>query len=549
MDRRGFVGAAVAGGAGAVVLGAPGCVPDDHPGSSTAGAAHGSAADGSPPLFELDEATVADLQAAMESGERTARSIAQLYLERIESLDGQGPELRSVIETNPDALEIAAQLDEERRTRGPRGPLHGIPVALKDNIDTHDRTTTTAGSLALEGSVPPRDSFVAQRLREAGAVILAKANMSEWAYFRGERATGGWSARGGQCKNPYALDRNPCGSSSGSGAAASANLAALTIGTETGGSIMCPSSTNGIVGIKPTVGLWSRSGIIPISHSQDTAGPMCRTLRDAALLLGALAGEDSRDPATAASQGRAHVDYAVFLDPEGLRGARIGVVRSFGGFSPDVLALFEDALDAMRAGGATLVDPADLPTAAWNDALPLMLLEYEFKANLNAYLTALGPDAPVKSLAEVIAFNEANAEREMPFFGQERLVASQARGPLTDPEYQNAVRTVQQRTREDGIDAVMDRHGLDALVAPTRGEAWLTDHILGDRLEGGSSAGPAAIAGYPDITVPMGFVSGLPVGVSFFGRAWSEPTLLRIAYGYEQATRHRTPPTFAPTLG
>lgn len=549
MDRRGFVGAAVAGGAGAVVMGAPGCVPDDQPGSSTAGAAPGLAADDPPPPFELDEVTVADLQAAMGSGERTARSIVQLYLERIEALDGQGPELRSVIETNPDALEIAAQLDEERRTRGPRGPLHGIPVALKDNIDTRDRTTTTAGSLALEGSVPPRDSFVAQQLREAGAVILAKANMSEWAYFRGERATSGWSARGGQCKNPYALDRNPCGSSSGSAAAASANLAALTIGTETGGSIMCPSSTNGIVGIKPTVGLWSRSGIIPISHSQDTAGPMCRTLRDAALLLGALAGEDPRDPATAASQGRAHVDYAAFLDPEGLRGARIGVVRSFGGFSPDVLALFEDALDATRAGGAILVDPADLPTAAWNDALPLTLLEYEFKANLNAYLTALGPDAPVKSLAEVIAFNEANAEREMPFFGQERLVASQARGPLTDPEYQNAVRTVQQRTREDGIDAVMDRHGLDALVAPTRGEAWLTDHILGDRLEGGSSAGPAAIAGYPDVTVPMGFVSGLPVGVSFFGRAWSEPTLLRIAYGYEQATRHRTPPTFAPTLG
>ena len=549
MDRRGFVGAAVAGGAGAVVMGAPGCVPDDQPGGSTAGAAPGLAADDPPPPFELDEATVADLQAAMGSGERTARSIVQLYLERIEALDGQGPELRSVIETNPDALEIAAQLDEERRTRGPRGPLHGIPVALKDNIDTRDRTTTTAGSLALEGSVPPRDSFVAQQLREAGAVILAKANMSEWAYFRGERATSGWSARGGQCKNPYALDRNPCGSSSGSAAAASANLAALTIGTETGGSIMCPSSTNGIVGIKPTVGLWSRSGIIPISHSQDTAGPMCRTLRDAALLLGALAGEDPRDPATAASQGRAHVDYAAFLDPEGLRGARIGVVRSFGGFSPDVLALFEDALDAMRAGGAILVDPADLPTAAWSDALPLTLLEYEFKANLNAYLTALGPDAPVKSLAEVIAFNEANAEREMPFFGQERLVASQARGPLTDPEYQNAVRTVQQRTREDGIDAVMDRHGLDALAAPTRGEAWLTDHILGDRLEGGSSAGPAAIAGYPDVTVPMGFVSGLPVGVSFFGRAWSEPTLLRIAYGYEQATRHRTPPTFAPTLG
>ena len=548
MDRRGFVGAAVAGGTGAVVLGASGCVPDDQPGRLAGGAAPDLAAEGAPP-FELDEVTVADLQAAMESGERTARSIAQLYLERIEALDGQGPELRSVIETNPDALEIAARLDEERRARGPRGPLHGIPVALKDNIDTHDRTTTTAGSLALEGSVPPRDSFVAQRLREAGAVILAKANMSEWAYFRGERATSGWSARGGQCKNPYALDRNPCGSSSGSGAAASANLAAQTIGTETGGSIMCPSSTNGIVGIKPTVGLWSRSGIIPISHSQDTAGPMCRTLRDAALLLGPLTGEDPRDPATAASRGRAHDDYAMFLDPDGLRGARIGVARSFGGFSPDVLALFQDALDAMQSAGAILVDPADLPTAAWNDALPLTLLEYEFKANLNAYLAALGPDAPVKSLAEVIAFNEANTEREMPFFGQERLVASEARGPLTDPEYLHAVRTVQQRTRQDGIDAVMNRHGLDALVAPTRGEAWLTDHILGDRLEGGSSAGPAAIAGYPDITVPMGFVSGLPVGVSFFGRAWSEPVLLRIAYGYEQATRHRTPPAFAPTLG
>ena len=409
--------------------------------------------------------------------------------------------------------------------------------------------TTTAGSLALEGSIPPQDSFVAQRLREAGAIILAKLNMSEWAYFRGERATSGWSARGGQCRMPYALDRNPCGSSSGSGVAASANLSALTVGTETGGSIMCPSSTNGIVGIKPTVGLWSRSGIIPISHSQDTAGPMCRTVADAAILLGPVTGVDPRDPATAASEGNAHLDYAQFLDSGGLQGARIGVARSFPGFSPDVLALFDEAVQAMREAGAVVVDPANLPNAAWNDELPLLVLEYEFKANMNAYLASLGPDAPVKTLAEIIDFNERNAELEMPHFGQERLIASEARGPLTDPAYLDAVRTIQRGNREDGIDALMDEHGLDAIVAPTRGAAWKTDHILGDSLGGGSSAGPAAIAGYPDITVPMGFVSGLPVGVSFFGRRWSEPTLIRIAYAYEQATNHRTPPGFAETLG
>ncbi len=485
----------------------------------------------------------------METGEQSARSIAELYLDRIAALNAQGPELRAVIETNPEALEIADRLDEERRREGPRGPLHGIPVALKDNIDTHDRMTTTAGSLALEGSVPLQDSFIAERLRAAGAVILAKLNMSEWAYFRGERATSGWSARGGQCRNPYALDRNPCGSSSGSGVAAAANLSALTIGTETGGSIMCPSSINGIVGIKPTVGLWSRSGIIPISSSQDTAGPMCRTVRDAAILLGPLAGVDARDPATAASAGNAHADYAQFLDAGGLRGARIGVARSFGGFSPDEMALFEDAIQAMREAGATLVDPANLPPAAWNDAQPLIVLEYEFKATMNAYLASLGPAAPVKTLAEIIAFNERNAERTMPHFGQERLIASEARGPLTDSLYLEAVESIQRGAREEGIDAVMNEHDLDAIVAPTRSVAWKTDHIVGDRLTGGSSAGPAAIAGYPDISVPMGRVSGLPVGVSFFGRRWSEPVLLRLAYGFEQATGHRAPPTFAPTLG
>lgn len=543
VDRRRFIGTMAAGSAG-LALGASGCAPDE-PG---AGASGGGQADAVAP-FELDEVTVSELQASMESGERSARSITEAYLARIEALDGQGPELRAILETNPDALALADELDAERRAGTVRGPLHGIPVAIKDNIDTADGMTTTAGSLALEGSIPPQDSFLAERLRAAGAIILAKANLSEWAYFRGYRATSGWSARGGQCRNPYALNRNPCGSSSGSGVAVSANLVPLTIGTETGGSIMCPSSINGVVGIKPTVGLWSRSGVIPISHSQDTAGPMARTVRDAAVLLGPLTGVDARDDATAASAGNAHTDYTQFLDPDGLRGARIGVARSFTGFDPRIVTLFDEALDAMRAAGAVVIDPTNLDASAWNDPLSLVLLEYEFKADLNAYLAALGPDAPVRTLADVIAFNEANADREMPHFGQERMHDAQARGPLTDPEYLNARATIQRNNREDGIDRLMNEHRLDAIVAPTMDLAWPTDHIKGDRLEGGSSAGPAAIAGYPDISVPMGFVKGLPVGISFFGRAWSEPTLLRVAYAYEQATNHRRPPTFAATLG
>ena len=540
MDRRTFIGTTAAGSAGLAMTSA--CAPpaSDSPGGQAAGEI---------PPFEFDEVTVDDLQRMMESGEHTARSITQAYIDRIEAMDRQGPELRSMIEINPDALEIADELDAERRAGGPRGPLHGIPVALKDNLDTHDRMTTTAGSLALEGSIPPRDSFVAERLRAGGAILLGKANMSEWAYFRGERATSGWSARGGQCVNPYALNRNPCGSSSGSGVAASANLCALTVGTETGGSIMCPSSSNGIVGIKPTVGLWSRSGIIPISHSQDTAGPMTRTVRDAAILLGGAVGVDPRDEATSRSDGNFHTDYTQFLDSAGLEGARIGVARSFTGFDPRVMALFDDAVQAMRDAGAVIVDPANLPVANWRDELPLIVLEYEFKTDLNAYLATLGPDAPVRTLAEIIEFNEQNAELEMPFFGQQRMIASQARGPLTDEVYLNAVRTIQRGNREEGIDALMNEHELDAIVAPTRDLPWTTDHIKGDRLDGGSSAGPAAIAGYPDISVPMGFVSGLPAGVSFFGRAWSEPVLIRIAYAFEQATQHRRAPTFAPTLG
>lgn len=541
MDRRGFITTGAAGVAG-VTLATTGCAPgtrDVPPGGS------GSAV---VPPFELDEVTVAELQRSMEAGERTARSITRLYLDRIEALDRRGPELRSIIETNPDALAIADELDAERRDTGPRGPLHGIPIALKDNIDTRDGMTTTAGSLALEGSIPAQDSFVAQKLKEAGAIILAKANMSEWAYFRGFRASSGWSARGGQCRNPYALDRNPCGSSSGSGVAVSANLAALTVGTETGGSIMCPSSINGVVGIKPTVGLWSRSGVIPISHSQDTAGPMARTVADAATLLGAATGVDPRDVATDASEGNAYTDYTQFLDADGLRGARIGVARSFTGFDPRIVELFEQAIANMADAGAVIVDPANLDASAWNDPLSLVLLQYEFKADLNAYLEGLGPDAPVHSLAEVIAFNERNADREMPFFGQQMMIASQERGPLTDEAYLTAKRTLQRNNR-DGIDNLMAAHALDAIVAPTMDLPWPTDHIKGDRLEGGSSAGPAAIAGYPDISVPMGFVRGLPVGISFFGSAWSERTLLRVAYSYEQATQERRPPTFAPTLG
>ena len=540
MNRRAFLQTTAAGGAGLTANLA--CAPPGAESPSDTGA------QGAIPPFEFDEITADDLQGMMESGEHTARSITEAYLGRLDAMDRRGPELRSMIEINPDALEIADELDAERQANGPRGPLHGIPVALKDNLDTHDRMTTTAGSLALEGSIPPQDSFVAERLRAAGAILLGKLNMSEWAYFRGERATSGWSARGGQCKNPYALDRNPCGSSSGSGTAASANLCALTVGTETGGSIMCPSSSNGIVGIKPTVGLWSRSGIIPISHSQDTAGPMTRTVRDAAILLGGAVGVDPRDEATSRSEGNFHTDYAQFCDPAGLAGARIGVARSFTGFDPRVTALFDDAIQAMRDAGAVVVDPANLPDAAWNDELPLLLLEYEFKADLNAYLATLGPDVRVKTLADIIEFNEQNAELEMPHFGQERMIASQARGPLTDEAYLNAKRTIQRANREDGIDALMDEHQLDAIVAPTRDLPWVTDHIKGDRLDGGSSAGPAAIAGYPDISVPMGFVSGLPAGVSFFGRAWSEPVLIRIAYAYEQATQQRRAPTFAPTL-
>jgi amidase len=497
---------------------------------------------------DLNEATLDDLQERMAGGRLTARALVTRSLARIEALDRKGPRLASVIETNPDAVAIAEALDEERRAKGARGPLHGIPVLLKDNVDTADRMTTSAGSLALEGSVPERDATIATRLRAAGAVLLGKANMSEWANFRSTRSSSGWSARGGQCRNPYALDRNPCGSSSGSGVAVSANLCPVAVGTETDGSIVCPSTTNGIVGLKPTVGLVSRAGVIPISASQDTAGPMARGVADAALLLGALAGEDPRDQATRASRGQAQADYTRLLDPRGLRGARLGVARKLGGFNPEVDALFDEAVAALKREGAEVVDPADIPHLREYDEAEYEVLLFEFKAGLNAYLAGLGPQARVRTLAEVIAFNERERAREMPFFGQEIALAAQQKGGLDAPAYREALARCRRLARDEGLDAVLRQHRLDALVAPTGGPAWLTDPVNGDHYTGGGASTPAAVAGYPHLTVPMGFVRGLPIGLSFLGAAWSEPTLLRLGYAYEQATRQRRPPRFLPTL-
>jgi amidase len=505
------------------------------------------------PSFEFDEVTVADLQRGMAGGELTARRLAEAYLARIAALDRQGPELRSVIETNPDALAIADSLDAERRAKGPRGPLHGVPVLVKDNVDTADRMTTTAGSLVLEGSTPPRDAHVAVRLREAGAVILGKANLSEWANFRSTRSVSGWSARGGQCRNPYALDRNPCGSSSGSGVAVSANLAPLAVGTETDGSIVCPATNCGIVGIKPTVGLVSRAGVIPISHTQDTAGPMTRTVADAAALLTALAGVDPRDPATASGKGRAadpgssaRTSYMEALDADGLRGARIGVARNLAGFHPDTDRVFDEAVAELKRRGAVVVDPAEVPNVKELGDPELEVMLFEFKAGLEAYFASLGPKAPVKTFADAIAFNERNREREMPYFGQEIFLKAADKGPLTTPAYRDALEKCGRLSRKEGLDAVLDQHRLDALVAPTGAPAWVIDAVSGDHFVGGNST-PAAVSGYPAISVPMGFVFGLPVGLSFIGRAWSEAVLIRLAFAFEQATKHRRPPRFLRT--
>ena len=494
--------------------------------------------------FELDEITIAKLQDGMNAGRFSAHSLVRKYLARIKAIDAAGPSLHCVIEVNPDALAIATELDRERKAKGPRGPLHGVPVLIKDNIDTADRMATTAGSLALIGTTPTRDAFLVDRLRAAGAVILGKSNLSEWANIRSIRSTSGWSARGGLTRNPYALDRNTSGSSSGSAAAVAANLCVVAVGTETDGSIVSPSSINGIVGIKPTVGLVSRIGIVPISRTQDTAGPMARTVRDASILLGALAGADADDQATAASSGRIPTDYTQYLDPKALQGARIGVARNYFGFHDGVDAVMSNALNVMRKLGATLVDPADLPNMDKLDEPELVVLLYELKADLNAYLARRASNANVHSLKEVIEFNERNRVREMPFFGQDLFVKAAAKGPLTDREYLDALAACRRLARTEGIDAVMTTHNLDAFVAPTGSPAWLTDLLLGDHVTGGSSSA-AAVAGYPSITVPAGFVSELPVGISFFGRAWSEPTLIGYAYAFEQACNARRPPRFA----
>jgi amidase len=498
--------------------------------------------------FELDEITIDDLRKAFQSGQYSSRRLTEKYLARIAEIDKAGPTVNAVIELNPDALQIADALDQERRSKGPRGPLHGIPILIKDNIDTGDRMNTTAGSMALLGSRgAPNDAFVAAQLRKAGAVILGKTNLSEWANIRSSHSTSGWSGRGGLTRSPYALDRNPCGSSSGTGTAVSANLCVAGVGTETDGSVVCPSSANGLAGLKPTVGLVSRSGIVPISHSQDTAGPMARTVRDVAILLGAMAGADPQDSVTADSRGKLFADYTQFLDPAGLKGARLGVVRKYGGFNDAVDQLMDTLIGEMKRAGAEIVDPADIPTIGKFDESELTVFYYELKADLAAYLARRGSFSPIKSLKDVIEFNERNRGREMPYFGQDIFLKSEQKGPLSTKEYLDALALNQKLSRAEGIDFIMDKFKLDALVAPTAGPAWITDLINGDHAAGGSSSA-AAVAGYPNINVTAGYLWGLPVGISFFGRAWSEPTLLKIAYSFEQLTKARQKPRFLPTI-
>ena len=488
------------------------------------------------------EATISQLLAGLQAGRWSATELVQWYLQRIEAIDRNGPKLNAVLEINPEALDVAQRLDAERKRGRLRGALHGIPILIKDNIDTADKMTTTAGSLALEGWHPPNDSGVAARLRQAGAVILGKTNLSEWANFRSNHSSSGWSGRGGQTRNPYVTNRNPCGSSSGSGVAAAASLCAAAIGTETNGSIVCPSSINGVVGIKPTVGQVSRAGIIPISHTQDTAGPMARTVADAALLLAAISGADPRDAAT-------QHDHPFFsardirLDADGLQGKRIGVARDYFGFDDRVDELAESAIKVLADRGATLVDPVKLRIRGAGQAAFDLLL-YEFKADLNAYLKHVAPELPVHSLQELIEFNRKHADREMPFFGQELFELAQAKGTLEDDAYRKAVAAVRKAYREDGIDKLVKEHRLDAIVAPTTGPSWVTDLVYGDRGSGGSSS-PAARAGYPNVTVPMGYIAGLPVGLSFIGSAFSEPKLVTIAYAFEQASAARKRPRFA----
>ncbi|KAF1714739.1 amidase [Pseudoxanthomonas sangjuensis] len=502
------------------------------------------AAESAPTDFIFAELDIADLQERMQRGELDSRTLTQAYLDRIAAIDKAGPHLNAVIELNPDALKEAALRDRERKGKAVRGPLHGIPILLKDNIDAVPMVNS-AGSLALKDFHPKNDAFLVRRLREAGAVILGKTNLSEWANFRSIRSTSGWSARGGQTRNPYVLDRNPCGSSSGSAVAVSANLAAAAIGTETDGSIICPASVNGIVGLKPTVGLVSRDGIIPISHSQDTAGPMARSVADAAVLLGALAGRDEADPATANATWNTVLDYHAHLLPDALQGARIGVLRSKFSMHPDAAAAMEGALKVLRDAGATVVD-AEIPTdGQWNDD-EMQLLLYEFKAGLKRYFDA-HPEAPVRSLAQLIGYNQRNAAAEMPYFAQELFEQAEAKGGLSDTEYIAARNRARRLAGPEGIDAALKAQQLDALIAPATGPAWLTDPLTGDHFAG-EGYGAAAVAGYPSLTVPMGNSNGLPLGIVFIGGAWSEPRLIELGYAYEQLTRARKPPEYRPHL-
>ena len=496
----------------------------------------------------FSERSIVELAARMQKGEITSRQLTQYYLARITAMDKAGPAINAVIELNPDAPAIADRMDAERKAGKVRGPLHGIPILIKDNIDSADKMRTSAGSLALASSTPARDAFIVEKLRAAGAVLLGKTNLSEWANYRSTRSSSGWSGRGGQTKNPYVLDRNPCGSSAGTGAGIAADFATVGIGTETDGSIICPSGICGLVGIKPTVGLWSRAGIIPISVSQDTAGPMARSVADAAALLGALTGADPRDAATRDSAGRSHGDYTRFLDAAGLKGARIGVARNLAGFNPDVDRVLDEAIAALKSAGAVVVDPANLTTAGKFGDAETIVLDYEFKAGLNSYFSSLGAAAPIKSLAELIAWNEREKAREMPFFGQEIFIRAEQSGPLTDRKYRDARAKCLKLARTEGIDATMTRYRLDAIVSPSNQPSWTTDHLNGDHFSGGDTSF-AAVAGYPSITVPMGLVHELPVGLSFTGRAWTEGPLLKLAYAFEQATKLRRAPRFLPTLG
>lgn len=504
----------------------------------------------------LPEWTIAELQEKMETGELTSRQIAELYLQRIEAVDKGGPFINSIIELNPDALEIASGLDAERNAGKLRGALHGVPVLLKDNINTHDRMQTTAGSLALEGHYAAKDAFIVKQLRKAGALILGKTNLSEWANFRGKRSVSGWSSRGGLTRNPHALDRSACGSSSGSAAAIAANLATLAVGTETDGSVICPAQTNGVVGIKPTLGLLSRGGIIPIAHSQDTAGPMARTVADAAILLGAMTGVDSADPATRLALSRSEgsgkkrytSNYVKSLDYESLKGVRVGVARNMAGSNPKIIRIFEHCLEVMKQLGAVIVDPADVPNFDKFGPTEMEVLHYEFKADLNKYLKTLPEDARVHSMEDVIRFNEENADRVMPYFGQEHMITAQAKGSLREKKYKEALAKNLRLTRKDGIDAAMRKHKLDVIVVPSGGPAWVIDLANGDGINWDmESTSPPAVAGYPHITVPAGHVFGLPVGISFITKAWQEANLIQYAYAFEQATQYRRQPRYLPT--